>query len=39
MSKTTNKYTPEVRDRAVQMVLSNEALSKIQVTSQTGRSA
>ena len=24
MSKTTNKYSPEVRDRAVRMVLSNE---------------
>jgi len=24
MSKTTNKYSPEVRERAVRMVLSNE---------------
>lgn len=23
MSKTTNKYSPEVRERAVQMVLDN----------------
>jgi transposase len=25
MSKTTNKYSPEVRERAVRMVLSNES--------------
>ena len=24
MSKTTNKYSPEVRERAVRMVLDNE---------------
>jgi len=24
MSKTTNKYSPEVRERAVRMVMSNE---------------
>ncbi|MFT6533644.1 MAG: hypothetical protein ACJASC_003477, partial [Limimaricola cinnabarinus] len=24
MSKTTNKYAPEVRERAVRMVLGNE---------------
>ncbi|WP_172599944.1 hypothetical protein [Cereibacter sphaeroides] len=26
MSKTTNKFSPEVRERAVRLVLDNEAL-------------
>ncbi len=28
MSKTTNKFSPEVRERAVRLVLDNEALER-----------
>jgi len=32
MSKTTNKYAPEVRERAVRMVLDHERANAVQIT-------